>query len=98
MPVYGCFRMMIAEPDRTWTADYLVAKSEDVVQFWNRSHGADKQDVLVGVARLGKEHTICEVACTKFNGPKFFRAGSQRADMIEHPEEEVRPLSVEAVI
>jgi hypothetical protein len=73
MAVYGCFRMMIADPDRTWTADYIIAKSEEVIQFWNRSPNGDKPDVLVGIARLGKEQTICDVASTKLNAPKIYR-------------------------
>jgi hypothetical protein len=69
MPVYGCFRMMDAQPDRTWAADYIVAKSEEVIQFWNRIPGNGKSDVLVGVARLGKDQTICDIESTKLNKP-----------------------------
>jgi hypothetical protein len=77
--------MMIADPDRSWTADYIVAKSEEVIQFWNRAPEGDKPNVLVGVARLGKEHTICDVASTKLNEPKFYRANLKSTDMIKHP-------------
>ena len=75
--------MMIAVADRTWAADYIVAKSEEVIQFWNRNPEGGKSDVLVGVARLGKEHTICDVVSTKLNDPKFYRAGN--AEIIKHP-------------
>ena len=77
MPVYGRFRMLAVEPDKTWTADYIVPKGNDVIQFWNLNSDGDKSDVFLGSARLGKEETICDVASTSappVKKPNFYQA------------------------
>jgi hypothetical protein len=77
MPTYGCFRMPTSEPDRTWTADYVVSKGDDRIEFWNRASAQSQSDVLVGMVRLGREQTICDVSATCTPEPKepnFYRA------------------------
>jgi len=69
MPTYGCFKLEIAEPVRTWIADYIVCKGSQI-QFWNRASAEGGADVLVGVVRLGSGQTICDASLTDTPQPE----------------------------
>jgi len=82
MANFGCYRMLMANPDRTWIADYIAHKCGQV-EFWKKSTDPNEADSLSAVVLLERGQTIAEVGSTAMVGPTIYKAKVRTGNPVE---------------